>query len=61
MYERYAKLRDENQTNDNRVAKEAGISPVTLYAWKNGEYTPKAETIMKIAKVFGVGLDYFYA
>lgn len=61
MYKKYEKLRDQNHMNDNRVAREAGISPVTLYAWRNGEYTPKAETLLKIAKVFGVGLDYFYA
>ena len=60
MYQRYAKLRDERGYSDYKVSKEAGINPATLYCWKAGQYTPKAETMLKIAKLFEVPLEVFY-
>lgn len=61
MYETYAKLRDERGYSDYRVSKETGINPSTLYCWKAGQYTPKAATMLKIARLFGVPLEVFYA
>lgn len=57
MYERYAALRDERHMTDYQVARETGVAQQTLYAWKAGKYTPKAEKLAKIAKLFHVPLE----
>lgn len=57
MYNTYARLRDARSMTDYSVAKETGISTVTLSAWKNGKYTPKVDKLVKIAKLFGVTID----
>lgn len=49
----------KNNTNLYRVARGAGVPPTTLYDWKAGEYTPKIDKLEKLAKYFGVQLDYF--
>lgn len=56
-YETYSKIRDEAGYTDARVAKETGIAPATLSAWRSGAYTPKVEKLIKIADLFGVTLD----
>ena len=54
MYEVYARLRDERGMTDYRVAQETGIATATLSSWKSGEYTPKLDKLMAIAKLFDV-------
>lgn len=60
MYERYLKLRTEKGVSDADVARNAGVDKTTLSHWKKGDYTPKVESIIKIADYFDVSLDYFY-
>ncbi len=59
MYAKYAKLRDKKGVTDYRVAKDIGISQVTLSEWGKGLYTPKADKLMKLADYFGVNIEYF--
>lgn len=59
MYAKYAKLRDEKGLTDYKVAKETGIPRSTLYEWGRGMYEPKLDKIVKLAKFFGVPLEYF--
>ena len=59
MYQRYVMLRDKKGVTDYQVAKETGITKSTFTDWKNGRSTPKFEKITKIAKYFGVSIDYF--
>lgn len=40
------------------MAKDTGISQVTLSDWKNGKSTPKNDKLQIIADYFGVSLDY---
>ena len=54
MYNTYAKLRDERGLTDYSVAKETGISTVTMSAWKAGKYTPKVDKLLLIARLFNV-------
>lgn len=61
MYEKYVTLRDAKGMSDYAVAKETGITRSTFTDWKNGRSTPKPEKVMKLAKLFGVSLEYFYA
>lgn len=57
MYQKYAKLRDERGLTDYAVATQTGIATATLSSWKSGEYTPKVDKLMKIAKLFDVSIE----
>ena len=57
MYQKYAKLRDERGLTDYAVAMQTGIATATLSSWKSGEYTPKVDKLMKIAKLFDVSIE----
>lgn len=59
MYKKYAKLRDERNLTDYRVAVDTGISTATLSNWKNGNYVPKFDKLLLLAKYFGVQVEYF--
>ena len=43
---------------EGQIAKELGIQPPTLTAYKNGDRFPNFGNIMRIADYFGVSLDY---
>ena len=58
MYERFAELLKINRTTTADVSRATGISNGHFSDWKNGRCTPKGETLMKIAKHFGVSVDY---
>ena len=60
MYEKFEKLLKERGVKAAQVAKETGIAPPALTAWKKGEYNLKADKIQKIADYFGVPVGYFY-
>lgn len=59
MYERYQKLKDENNVRDAQVVQATGITQSTLSDWKAGRYVPKVDKLMKIANYFGVPVEYF--
>ena len=59
MYEKYAKLRDDAGLTDYRVSVDTGISKSTLSDWKRGEYDPKVDKLMILAKYFNVPIGYF--
>jgi len=58
MYEIYCKLRDSFGYKDSDVARETGITKSTFSDWKSGRSTPKDEKLSKIAKLFGVSIEY---
>ena len=60
IYKKFKKLCEERGVTAYRVAQETGIRTALFYEWRDGKYTPKVDKIMKIAKYFGVGLEYFY-
>lgn len=59
MYKKYAELRDKKKLTDYRVAADTGISTATLSNWKNGNYSPKFDKLLILAKYFGVPVEYF--
>lgn len=59
MYLRYAALRDKKGITDYRVSKETGISTATLSNWKQGNYAPKLDKLLILAKYFDVSVEYF--
>ena len=60
MYERYLKLRTDKGVSDADVSRDTGVDKATLSHWKRGDYTPKVQSIIKLADYFDVSLDYFY-
>ena len=58
MYSIFEKLLNEYGATAYRVSKATGITTSTLTAWKQGEYTPKADKLQKIAEFFAVSTDY---
>ncbi|CCY11643.1 MAG: helix-turn-helix transcriptional regulator [Parabacteroides sp.] len=59
MYKKYAELRDNAGLTDYRVSKDTGISTATLSSWKNGNYSPKFDKLLTLAKYFNVPVEYF--
>ena len=59
MYEKYEALKAERNLTDADVVRETGVASSTLSDWKAGRYTPKADKLLKIAKLFNVPLEYF--
>ena len=59
MYSRYEQLKTERGVSDYEVAKSTGVSASTLSAWKKGEYKPKVDKLLAIARYFGVSVETF--
>lgn len=57
-YKKYEKLRDAREYSDYQVMKMTGISTATLSNWKSGNYTPKVDKIMLLAKLFNVPVEF---
>lgn len=63
MYEIYKQLRDARNVTDYAVAKACGFKQSTFTEWekkaqgKAGQ-APKTDKLLKIARFFGVSLDY---
>lgn len=58
MYSRYCKLRDEKGVSDYQVAKSIGVNQAVFSDWRRGKSAPKTEKLVRIARFFGVSLDY---
>lgn len=58
MNAKYKALKEKKHVTDYRVSKDTGIPRSTLSEWSAGKYTPKADTLLKIAKYFGVTIEY---
>ena len=56
---RYSKLRDARNETNYSVAKATGISNGSFDDWKKDKYVPSTKSLMKLAKYFGVTVDYF--
>ena len=59
MYEKYLELRDGKGVTDYEVAKRTGIGASTFSDWKSGRSKPGIEKLYKIAKYFGVAIEFF--
>lgn len=59
MYKKYVVLRDKKDVTDYQVALAAGITKSTFTDWKNGRSCPKLDKLKKLAKYFGVPIEYF--
>lgn len=57
MYSNYEALKKKKGVSDYEVSKRTGISTSTLSEWKSGQYTPKVDKMILLAKYFEVPLE----
>jgi len=51
------KYREEAGLSRQALAEEMGVSVPTVHRWESGERTPDIPTLMKLAQIFGVGVE----
>ena len=59
MYEKYSILLEETNKTSYQVSKDTGIGQNVLSNWKNKKTKPSLETLIVLAKYFGVSIEYF--
>lgn len=52
-------LRKSRKMRQEDFAAQIGVSRSTLSCYEIGQRTPSLKTLMEIAEIFGIGLDYF--
>ncbi len=57
MYKKFQALLEKSGKTAYQVSKDTGISTATLSNWKNGNYCPKIDKLMILAKYFGVPIE----
>lgn len=58
MYKKFAELLIKNNKTAYQVSKDTGIAQSTLSDWKRGRSIPKTDKLKKLAKYFGVSMEY---
>lgn len=58
-YAVYQLARNIKGMTDYKVSQAAGIRPSSLSDWKSGRYTPKYETLRKVANVLDIPVELF--
>ena len=51
-------LREKRRLNQEGLAQKLNVSQSTISAYETGERTPDLEILIKLAKFFGVSIDY---
>lgn len=59
MYEKYSALLEKTNKTSYQVSKETGVGQNVLSNWKNDKTKPSLETLIVLAKYFGVSIEYF--
>jgi len=55
---RLKELREQRRLNQEGLALQLSVSQSTISAYEVGERTPDLETLMAIASLFGISIDY---
>ena len=56
-YEAFRQLAEQRSMSIYRISKATGIPASTFTDWKNGRSSPKADKLLRIAELFGMGLE----
>lgn len=56
-YPRYASIRDAHGLTDYAVSMSSGVPASTISDWKNEKSQPCVESLIKIARVFGISVE----
>lgn len=59
MYEKYSALLEKTHKTSYQVSKDTGIGQNVFSNWKNEKTKPSLETLVILAKYFGVSIEYF--
>lgn len=59
MYEKYLALLEKTNKTSYQVSKDTGIGQNVFSNWKNNKTKPSLETLVVLAKYFGVSIEYF--
>lgn len=59
MYEKFEELLKLHNVTAYEVSKNTGIIASTFSDWKSGRSKPGVEKLAKLAKYFGVQIEYF--
>ena len=59
-YKLFADLLESKGMKPADVCRETHIDASTFTRWKQGEYTPKVDKLVLIAKELGVDVSYFF-
>lgn len=51
-------LRKEKKMTRPELAKQLKVSPATLYCWERGTRNPELPSLIRLADILGVSLDY---
>ena len=57
---RLNELREEKGLTQEQLAVELGVNSVTYLRYEKSQRTPPLEFIVKVAKYYGVSLDYLF-
>ena len=57
MYSNFSEILQKKGVSVYRMCKETGISQSTITHWKNGNYVPKIDKLIKIADYLGVSVE----
>lgn len=58
MYERIRNLREDMDLNQTQIAKELNCSQRTYSYYESGDHDIPTETLIKLADLFNVSIDY---
>ena len=50
-------IREKKKIKAKDVAKELGISRITLWQWENGKRSPSIESVTKLAKLYKCSIN----
>ena len=59
MYEKYSSLLEKVNKTSYQVSMEPGISQTAFSNWKSGRSEPSLESLKRLARYFGVPIEYF--
>ena len=59
MYEKYSSLLEKVNKTSYQVSKETGISQTAFSNWKSGRSEPSLKSLKRLARYFGVSIEYF--
>jgi repressor LexA len=59
LYEKIKRLADAKGVSMYQISVETGIPYTCLADWKSGRSKPKFDKLVKLAKYFGVDVEYF--
>lgn len=59
VYKKFQALLDKTNKTAYQVSKETGVSQTAFSNWKCGRSEPSLESLRKLAKYFGVPIEFF--